>query len=204
MSEVDAPHGLTNLPERPALFVGRAAELARLDAALAGPGGVGVQAMHGLGGVGKSTLAGRWATDHSAEHTLTWWITADTLAGIDIGLASLASALQPASAGFLPAEALRKRGVQWLASHQDWLVVLDNVSDPADIVPLLAQAPSGKYLITSRRATGWHNLAESVRLDVLDPGEAQDLLTQIITSAGPCDLDGAAELARVSDDHGRG
>ena len=73
-------------------------------------------------------------------------------------------------------------------------MVLDNVSNPADIAPLLAQAPTGRYLITSRRATGWHNLAETVSLDVLDPAEALDLLTRVLATAGPRDLDGAMEL----------
>jgi len=194
VTEVDVPPGLANLPERPGLFVGRAAELARLDAALAGPGGVVVQAVHGLGGIGKSTLATRWAANNAARHTLTWWITADSPAGIDAGLASLARGLQPALANVLPAEALRDRAAQWLASHRGWLMVLDNVSNPAEIAPLLAQAPTGRYLITSRRATGWHNLAETVNLDVLDPAEALDLLTRVLAPAGPRDLDGAMEL----------
>jgi tetratricopeptide (TPR) repeat protein len=188
--------GLTNLPSRPELFVGRAGELARLDAALAGPGGVVVQAVHGLGGIGKSTLAARWAAARAGQHTLTWWITADTPASIDAGLARLAAVLQPALAGVLPAEALRDRAVQWLAARPGWLVVLDNVTDPADIAPLLAQATTGRFLITSRRATGWHHLADPVRLDVLAPAEALDLLTRItaVAGAGPGDLDGAAEL----------
>jgi hypothetical protein len=54
-AELDAPAGLANLP-RPGLFVGRAHELARLDAAMAGPGGVVVQAVHGLGGSARA----RW------------------------------------------------------------------------------------------------------------------------------------------------
>jgi tetratricopeptide (TPR) repeat protein len=194
LTEVDVPPGLTNLPERPGLFVGRAAELARLDRALAGPGGVVVQAVHGLGGIGKSTLATHWAANNAARHTLTWWITADSPAGIDAGLANLARGLQPALANILPAEALRDRAMQWLASHQGWLMVLDNVSNPADITPLLAQPPTGRYLITSRRSTGWHNLAKTVSLDVLNPAEALDLLTQVLVPAGPRDLDGAAEL----------
>jgi tetratricopeptide (TPR) repeat protein len=194
MVEVDVPSGLTNLPERPGLFVGRTAELARLDAALAGPGGVVVQALHGLGGIGKSTLAARWAVRHAARHALTWWIVADAPAEIDAGLADLARALQPALADVLTAEALRDRAVQWLASHQGWLMVLDNVSDPADIAPLLAQVPTGRYLITSRRATSWHNLAQTVHLDVLGPAEALDLLTRVLAPAGQHDPDGAMEL----------
>jgi tetratricopeptide (TPR) repeat protein len=194
MVEVDVPPGLTNLPERPRLFVGRAAELARLDAALAEPDRAGVQAVHGLGGIGKSTLVARWAAHHADRHALTWWITADGPAEIDAGLASLARALQPTLADVLTAEALRDRAVQWLASHQGWLMVLDNVSDPADIASLLARVPRGRYLITSRRATGWHNLAQAVHLDVLDPAEALDLLTRVLPPARRHDPDGAMDL----------
>src|SRR5262249_2152052 len=150
-----APAGLSNLP-RPGLFVGRDSDLARLDAAMAGPGGVVVQAVHGLGGVGKSTLTAQWAAAHAAEHSLTWWITGATPADLDAGLPALAVAVQPALAGLLPLEALREGAVQWLAAHPGWLVILDNVNDPADVAPLLARASAGQYLITSRRASGWH------------------------------------------------
>jgi tetratricopeptide (TPR) repeat protein len=186
------PAGLSNLP-RPGLFVGRARELARLDAALAGPGGV-VQAVHGPGGVGKSTLAAQWAAAHAAEYSLTWWITAATPADIDAGLADLAVALRPALAGVLPLEALREGAVQWLAARSGWLVILDNVSDPADVAPLLARASAGRYLITSRRASGWHGTAVPVRLDVLDPAEARALLAAILAPDRPQETDGAAEL----------
>ena len=174
--------------------MGRAAELARLDAALAGPGGVVVQAVHGLGGIGKSTLAAHWAAAHAADYTLTWWITAATPADLDAGLAALAAALQPALTGVLPLEALREGAVQWLAAHSGWLLILDNVTDPADVAPLLARAPAGRYLITSRRATGWHATAVPVRLDVLDPAEAEALLTGILSQDKPREVDGAADV----------
>jgi tetratricopeptide (TPR) repeat protein len=192
-AELVIPAALSNLP-RPGLFVGRAGELARLDAAMAGPGGVVVQAVHGLGGVGKSMLAACWAAAHAAEYLATWWITAATVADIDAGLAGLAVALQPALTGVLPLEALREGAVQWLAAHSGWLVVLDNVADPADVAPLLARAGAGRYLITSRRASGWHGIAVPVRLDVLDPTEAQALLAAILASGQPRGLDGAREL----------
>ena len=192
-AELAVPAGLSNLP-RPGLFVGREPELARLDAAMAGPGGVVVQAVHGLGGVGKSTLAAHWAAAHAGDHSLTWWITAATPADIDAGLAGLAVALAPALTGVLPLEALREGAVQWLAAHPGWLVILDNVTDPADVAPLLARASAGRYLITSRRASGWHGTAVPVRLDVLDPAEAQALLVAIVAPGRPGEADGAAEL----------
>jgi tetratricopeptide (TPR) repeat protein len=191
-AELAVPPGLANLPARPGLFVGRTEELARLNAALAGPGGV--VAVHGLGGIGKSTLAAHWAAAHASDYTLTWWITAATPAEIDSGLAALAAALQPALSGVLPLEALREGAVQWLAAHQEWLLVLDNVTGPADVAPLLARAAAGRCLITSRRATGWYGSAASIPLNVLADAEAADVLTEIVTHYGPRDLDGIAEL----------
>jgi tetratricopeptide (TPR) repeat protein len=194
VTEIPVPAGLTNLPTNPLLFVGRAAELTQLDEALAQPGRVVVHAVHGLGGVGKSSLAAHWAAARAANQTLTWWITADTPASIDDGLVSLATTLQPALTGILPAEVLRERAVRWLAAHEGWLVVLDNVTRTTDVKALLAQARTGRYLITSRRSGGWHNVAVPIRLGVLAPAEALDLLTQILCSARLQDLDGAAEL----------
>jgi len=205
VTEVVAPPGVGNLPDRADLFVGRAQALAQLDAAFAGPatgdpatpsaGGAGVvvQAVHGLGGIGKSTLAARWARDRTGQYNPVWWITADSPAGIDAGLAALAVALQPVLAGW-PGEVLRERAVQWLATHSRWLLILDNVTTPNDIRELLARASGGRYLITSRLATGWHGIAHPVRLDVLSPGEALDLLTRILThdpaAAPDLDLEG--------------
>lgn len=174
-----APEGLVNLPDRTSLFVGRERELALLDDAFRDANGVVVQAVHGLGGIGKSTLAARWAAGRVGSYNPVWWITAETVADLDAGLAELAVALQPALRDVLSREALRERAVQWLAGHEGWLLVLDNVSDPADVRPLLGRATGGRFLITTRRASGWHQLARPLSLDVLAPAEAAELFERI-------------------------
>ncbi|MCO8301306.1 tetratricopeptide repeat protein [Streptomyces sp. RKCA744] len=194
-AEVAAPAGLDTLTVRPGLFVGRLRELERLDAALAGPGGAVVQAVHGLGGIGKSTLAAHWVATRAHGYAPVRWITADSAVGVQEGLADLAGALQPALSHALPTEALVEWALQWLAAHSGWLLILDNVNDPADIAPLMARASAGgRFLITSRLATTWHNIPTVVCLDALDETEALDLFTRIATTAGTRDLDGAAEL----------
>nr|WP_277349576.1 NB-ARC domain-containing protein [Streptomyces sp. S3(2020)] len=174
-----APETLVNLPDRTALFVGRERELGLLDEAFTAAGGVVVQAVHGLGGIGKSTLAARWAAGRVGSYNPVWWITAETPADLDAGLAELAVALQPALRDVLSREALRERAVQWLAGREGWLLVLDNVSDPADVRALLGRATGGRFLITTRRATGWHKVASPLSLDVLEPAEAAELFERI-------------------------
>lgn len=176
-------------------FVGRDEELRRLTEALTAPGNVVVQAIHGLGGIGKSTLAARWANDHVANHLVTWWITADTEANIETGLAELATALQPEFAG-APLNVLTERAIGWLAANRDWVLILNNVIHPADVQPLLARARSGRVVVTSRLAEGWHHITAAViRLDVLAKKEAAHLLTRIAGHDRPdADLEGAEEL----------
>ncbi|MFB7653996.1 MULTISPECIES: tetratricopeptide repeat protein [unclassified Streptomyces] len=190
------PAGLGRLPDRTGLFVGRERELGLLDTAFESAGGVVVHAVHGLGGIGKSTLAARWAARHRDSYELVWWITAESAADLDTGLADLAVALQPGLRDALSREALREGALRWLAEHEGWLLVLDNVSSPADVQPLLERATGGRYLIMTRRATGWHGVAETLSLDVLPEAEAVELFQRVRPGDDP------EEVARLCQDLG--
>ncbi|MFD7677099.1 tetratricopeptide repeat protein [Streptomyces sp. NPDC060187] len=199
-AEAQAPPDLTNIPY-PHGFVGRAEQLTKLDDAFARSGEVVVQAIHGLGGVGKSTLAAHWARTRSCGSPQ-WWITAESAEALDRGLTDFALAVRPVlrTVG-MGSDELREWALQWLGSHRDWLIVLDNVHAPADVRGLLDRiGRSGRVLITSRRSTGWHQLATTIPLDVLGEGEAVELFTRILDRDGPS-ADGVdevcAELGRL-------
>jgi tetratricopeptide (TPR) repeat protein len=164
------------------VFVGRDDELAQLHAALSEQGTVVVWAVHGLGGIGKSTLAARYALEHAGEFSQVLWVTADTQVSLDAGLVDFAVALEPQLSGVLSAEGLRERALGWLATHDGWLLVLDNVAEPALVRDLLTRIGSGRVVVTSRRTSGWAGIAEPLPLKVLTPEAARDLIANMVGS----------------------
>ncbi|MEV6827581.1 FxSxx-COOH system tetratricopeptide repeat protein [Amycolatopsis sp. NPDC051102] len=196
METLPAVPGVGRVPAEPGVFVGRTRELARLESVVARSGGRAVVvAVHGLGGIGKSTLAARFAELHINRFSVVWWVTADSPAAIETGLAELAAALAPETAT-LPAEQRVELGVQWLATHEDWLLLLDNVTSPQDAAALLSRVRTGTVVITSRQRSGWRTV-KTVPLDVLTADEAVQLLIRIVRSEWPdADLAGADRLCR--------
>ncbi|MFE5730617.1 tetratricopeptide repeat protein [Streptomyces sp. NPDC056528] len=178
------PDGLARIPRKAVRFVGRKDELRELDRHF-GARGHRVVAVLGLGGIGKSTLAARWAALRTGDHRPTWWITAESRVDLDSGLADLAGAMQPALIDVLTRDALRERALQWLAGHDGWLLVLDNVTEAADVEALLSRvAPRGRILITTRQAGGWGGLAEVLALTVPDVDDSYAMFAQAVTGLG--------------------
>ncbi|MFD6397614.1 tetratricopeptide repeat protein [Nocardia sp. NPDC060249] len=199
LAEIDAPLGIDNPDAPPPWFVGRATELARLDTALTGDGGpVVVAAVHGLGGVGKSSLVAHWIDTRAHAGSPVVWIRADSAQNVEQGLAEFGTRLQPILAEVLTVPDLAERGTQWLATHTGWLLVLDNVENPADIATLSARTRGkGRVVITGRLSLPWQPGATVLFLDVLSAEEAERLLVGLATALGPRDLDGVAELCAV-------
>ncbi|MFI5883706.1 FxSxx-COOH system tetratricopeptide repeat protein [Streptomyces sp. NPDC051554] len=182
---VEAPPGAGFLPESVSgVFVGREQELTDLRGMLSGGGSAAVvqsrvRAIHGLGGVGKSTLALHYADRYRSTYTLVWWITAESPESIVTSLAGLAMRLCPQWAGTAEPDKRAAWAITWLQAHPGWLLIFDNVEDPTHLRPYLGTLAGGHHLATSRRATGWHALAPTMPLGLLPLDEAADLLCTI-------------------------
>ncbi|MEU7060298.1 tetratricopeptide repeat protein [Streptomyces sp. NPDC046197] len=181
--EVEAPPGAGNLPgSASGVFVGRQDELAQLRRLLADEGEAavtqasGTRAIHGLGGIGKSTLALHYAHAHRRTYTLVWWINAASAEQIITSLATLATRLCPQWAATAGVQERAAWAIVWLQWHPGWLLVFDNVEDPGDLRHYLGTLPDGHHLATSRTATGWHNVAPTMPLGLLDADAAVNLL----------------------------
>ncbi|MFF9054400.1 tetratricopeptide repeat protein [Streptomyces erythrochromogenes] len=181
--DVQAPAGLTNLPPLPLCF-GRTSELDRLRGALEQPT-AGTAVVQGLGGVGKSTLALAYAHSHRRDYTVMWWIAGASPDHIEQSLAGLALRLIPVWAGSASTEDRAAWAMLWLQWHPGWLLIFDNVENPADLQPYVSTS-NGHVIATSRRSAGWPTSVTTLALDVLDLAAASDLLcSQVLGATSP-------------------
>ena len=181
-----------NIPARNPGFTGRDDLLAEVrEQLLAGDKAV-VQALHGMGGVGKTQLAAEYAHRFAGAYDLAWWINAEQggLIGDQVAALGLALGCVQPGAG---TEAVRAAVLAELRHRGRWLLVFDNAEDPADVAPWLPGG-GGHVLITSRQR-GWDEVAAPVEVDVLARAESVAILQARVTVLSGADADRlAAEL----------
>jgi transcriptional regulator with XRE-family HTH domain len=183
---------LWNIPARNAAFTGRGDLLAAMRKRLLAGYPAVVQALHGMGGVGKTQLAAEYAHRFAGSYDLAWWIDAEHGRLIGDQVAGLGQALGciPAGAG---SEAARAAVLAELRSRSRWLLIFDNAGAPADVAPWLP-GDGGHVLITSRER-GWDEVATPVEVDVLTRAESIEMLRRRVSRLTKADADRlAAEL----------
>ena len=199
-----------NLPEPiGTLFIGRADFMATLSATLAaGETTVirGKQAVHGMGGVGKTRTAIEYGWDNAARYNALLFVTADSPDALERNLAALCGPLVLN----LPEQDEHETAVQlaavlrYLQRNPGWFLIIDNVDSPAvqeAVRALAAKIPHGHILVTSRLAD-WPATFAALDLDILKEADAIALLlahTDGRRTPRPGDPADAATIARNLD-----
>jgi hypothetical protein len=155
--------GWGNVPARDPNFAGREEQLAAVRAGLLAGGPVVVHAVRGMGGAGKSQVAIEYAHRHADDYALTWWLDCENKVLLGQQYAELAIHLGHVTRD-APPEEMRRAAVSALRHHPSWLLVFDNVTDPATIRQWLPGEP-GHVLITSYKDY-WNGLATATTVPV--------------------------------------
>lgn len=189
--------GIWNVPfARNPFFTGREDVFSHLQACFHAdqPAGELPVALCGLGGMGKTQTAVEYCYRFSSAYQAVLWARADTREGLLSNLAVLAGLLE------LPEDQQQNQHqaitavCTWLATHQGWLLVLDNVEDLGLIHELLPPRLPGHILLTARtQITG--PFARRVELDPLTAEEGTLLL---LRRCGQVHLDARLEELSAS------
>ncbi|MEU9602881.1 FxSxx-COOH system tetratricopeptide repeat protein [Streptomyces sp. NPDC048057] len=172
----DPPRIWGNVPQRNRNFTGREVLLDSLRERLTG--GVAAvlpEALHGMGGVGKSQIAIEYVYRNSRDYRLIWWIPAEQENQIVQSVIELGEemGLQVGSErSAVPAvlDALR-RG----EPYRDWLLVFDNAENPKVVRKYFPSDGPGRIIVTSRNFQ-WSTDASSLEVDVFTREESVALL----------------------------
>jgi TIR domain/NB-ARC domain len=174
----DALPSVWKVPARNPNFTGRGDDLVALAAALASGTTVTVQAVQGMGGVGKTQLATQFAYEQAADYDLVYWLAAEESAALPDQFTDLAVLLgvEPVS----DPERLQAQIHRQLRDVAGWLLVFDNADRGEDVRPWIPAIPMlpgtrGHVIITTRRG-GFEDLGAVLDLDVVSAAEALALL----------------------------
>ncbi len=130
-----------------------------------------VQAITGLGGIGKTQTAIEYAYRNRHYYHTVLWFKADSP---DILISEFVNAAQQLD--------LQEKNEQdqnrivtavkrWLEAHTSWLLIFDNVEDPEKIAAYLPSTKNGHILLTTRTQLP-NSIAQHIDLDKMELDEA--------------------------------
>ena len=196
------------LPRDIASFTGRVAELTQLTGAVtaaAGGGVVGIHAIGGMAGIGKTTFAVHAAHQLAGDFPDGQFflpLHAHTPGQRPVEpVDALASLLLSAGVGAqqIP-PGVQARAARWrdYLAGKKVLLLLDDAASHEQVTPLLPGTGGSVVLVTSRRHLTALEDAAAISLDTLAPGEAAALLARLAGRPGLGSGNGSAgEITRL-------
>jgi hypothetical protein len=168
---------LSNISDRNPFFTSREQFLGELCEALANRGRA---ALSGSGGIGKTQTAVEYAHQHSVEYAYAFWATAALREALLSSYVVIAGLLKLPEFDAKKQTLIVEVVMRWLASHDRWLLILDNVDRPDTIKPFIPLKPTGHIVLTSRaQVFDAIGIVKPVELNVMSSEEGQTFLLKL-------------------------
>ncbi len=136
-------------------------------------------ALFGLGGMGKTQLALKYAYDHEKQYQCRWWVDASSGSSITEAYRNFAVKNLGFEEKIKPEECIEPVK-EWMRGHKNWLFVFDNADNftRADREKYLPPDLTGRqHVLFTSRMRNWHGVAEPLEIDDFTLDEAQEFLT---------------------------
>lgn len=165
---------LWNIPyRRNPFFTGREDILAHLHSCLrSNKTAVLTQtlAISGLGGMGKTQTAVEYAYRSRNDYQAIFWLRAETHDLLVAEVVSLATVLDVPEKSEQNQQHVVAGVTRWLNTHENWLLIVDNIEDMKVLHDVLPCAGGGSTLLTTRtQSTG--TFATCIALEQMEPEE---------------------------------
>src|SRR5579885_2650976 len=159
-------------------FTGRQHTLSRLHQAFSTRYTTGlavVQAISGMGGIGKTQTAIEYAYRYQANYRAVFWVRADTSETLLSDLATLIELLHLTETALYDPQAILRTITHWLNEHSEWLLILDRIENIGTIRDFLSSLRSGHILLLMRsEVTG--TVTDPLVLEKMEPEEGAHFL----------------------------
>jgi tetratricopeptide (TPR) repeat protein len=155
------------------------------------------QALFGLGGIGKTQTAAEYAFRHGDDYTHVFWVRAATHETLVADFVVLAELLDLSEKDKQDRQQVVAAVKHWLATHEGWLLILDNADDLPLAQEFLPRRHKG-YLLFTTHAQAFGSIAASIEVEKLNLQDGSLLLlrwTKRLDTVAPLDDAQPAERA---------
>jgi transcriptional regulator with XRE-family HTH domain/tetratricopeptide (TPR) repeat protein len=181
------------VPFRNPHFVGRQQELSELRFYLSRESttliGQPIQAVYGLGGIGKTELAAEYAHRFRDDYDLIWWIRADQEESINAALVSLGRRLGLEQASYDERDRSTGAILDALMSGDPvdrWLLIFDDAQDASVISRFIPQARTHGHVIITSRNIRWQQLRiDAIELKEFASAQSIEFLRRRVPALAP-------------------
>ncbi|MBU1626361.1 tetratricopeptide repeat protein, partial [bacterium] len=157
-------------------FTGRERDLIKIRKMLTRNNhGRSVKILHGLSGVGKTSLAVEYANRYSGDYSVIWWVRSENMITLMNDLTDLSKRLGLSCFDNVEQESALENLFKGLENNSDWLLIFDNSDNPDDIKKIVPEKINGHILITSRNSE-WGEETNNIQVSVLNRSESLELI----------------------------
>ena len=141
-------------------------------------------ALTGMGGMGKTQVAIEYAYRYKQTYQAVFWLGAETTENMLYSLQQMSDLIQLPAHEAADQSRLVAASRRWLATHQGWLVIIENVEDLDVLRPLLPLPGQGARLLTARRQA----LGTLARPLAMPPMSEEESIALLLSRSGSSSL----------------